>query len=189
MHSCLAYGHQAGSLPCVSVDFSRSGTLSIKQMTEAVCIIVARNQPTNPLGLFRHPGDETETRLFCKVGADKDQDKVCDLIEFMYEACNNPLFVTVELEVTGACSERLTSLARQQHAPFGKGGLIDDERGDPDWSWRCIVTPETSASDLQKLAEVSNSGTLVFACHDGNDARLKAFRRAGIDWPVEILSE
>lgn len=189
MHPCLAYAHQAGSPPSVSVDFLRIGTLSIMQMTEAVCGIIARNQPTNPLGLFRHPADETETRLVCKVVADSDQEKVGALIRFMYEACNNPLYVTVELEVTGACSERLTSLAREQHDPFDKGGLIDDERGDPDWSWQCIVTPETSASDLQKLAKVSNSGTLVFACDGGNDARLKAFRQAGIDWPVEIPSK
>lgn len=184
----LSYNQRSSSRPCVNIDFALRGILSTTQLAEAVCISIAQNQPSNSLGLFRHPLEVLETGLFFKSTSENYQNQITDLIWFMYEACNNPMCVTVEIDGIDTLSDPLNELIKAFYRPFDKSGLIDDERGDPKWTWNCRVTPQTSLSVLARFANASDYGRLIFPPSQNNAAQLKTFREANITWPVETSS-
>ena len=169
---------------CVFVDFALRDGLPVKVLTEAVCIAIAQNQPENPLGLFRHPDGDIETGLHFRQAPEKYQEQITEMVWFMYEACNIPMVVTVEIDGIETLSGPLNDLVQAFQRLFGDGGLVDDERGDPEWTWDCMVTPRTSAVVLARFAKASNRGRLVFPPAWNDDAKLKTIRDVNIDWPV-----
>ena len=63
----------------------------------------------------------------------------------MYEACNMPKYVTVEIDGAEPLHAPLRQLIEAFYKPFDEGGLVDDDRGEPCWTWDCMVTAKTSA--------------------------------------------
>lgn len=182
--ACLSYGGHITTRPCVFVDFALRNGLPVKVLAEAVCIAIAQNQPDNPLGLFGHPDGDVETGLHFRRAPEKYQEQITELVWFMYEACNNPAYVTVEIDGTEPLSGPLNDLVQAFHRPFDDGGLVDDERGDPEWTWDCMVSTRTSAPVLCGYAEARDCGRLIIPFGGNDDATLKAFRDANINWPI-----
>ncbi len=182
--ACLSYGGHTTTPPCVFVDFALRNGLPVKVLAETVCIAIAQSQPENPLGLFRHPAGDTETGLHFKQASEQYQEQVTELAWFMYEACNNPGYVTVEIDGAEPLSGPLNDLVQAFHRPFGDGGLVDDDRADPVWGWDCMVSARTSAPVLSGYAEASDCGRLIFPFGGKDDAKLKAIRDVNIGWPV-----
>ena len=67
----LAYSANAGSHHAVCIDLAACGHLSMAGLAEAVCICIAQNQPANPLGLFCHPLDGSETGVVFRFVSEK----------------------------------------------------------------------------------------------------------------------
>ncbi len=186
VHPCLAYAERAGAHPCVTVDFGRRGALSTLRLVEQVCIVIAQKQPGNPLGLFCHPQDALETGLCFTLSPEDHQKQVADLIWGTYQSCNAPMHVTVAIDGTEALCPALRKIVEAFHRPFDASGLIDDERGEPIWTWYCMVTPQTSAPLLAGFAGACDRGRLLMPAGHGDGAHLEPIRKANIAWPVEM---
>lgn len=180
--ACLSYDGRTATPMCVVVDFALRDGLPVKVLAEAVCIAIAQNQPANPLGLFHHPDGDIETGLHFRQASEKYQEQIAELVWFMYEACNNPMVVTVEIDGTEPLAGPLNDLVQAHHRPFGDGGLVDDERGDPIWRWDCMISERTSPPVLSGYAKASDCGRLTFPVGYKDDAKLKAIRDANIGW-------
>lgn len=124
-------------LPCVSVDIQNIPSIPILEQVEIICIFIAKHQADNPLGLFEHPIKEIETQLrfiCCEITY---QQKAINLIETMYEYCNNPLHLQFDICRAEGLSAELKKLIARQQKTFAEGGLVADDRGDPS----CLISP------------------------------------------------
>jgi len=118
-------------LPCVCVNMAQLPELSTAQQTEQISLLIAQNQQDNPLGLFQNPSSDIETLLQFFACRETDQSKLGELIEAMYEYCNNPKHLQFDLAREEVISSTLEKIIDRQTLPFNRNGLVADERGTP----------------------------------------------------------
>jgi organic radical activating enzyme len=173
-----------------------------KVICENICAEIAH--PSNPNGLFQHPLTQQETHMAFTGGEPMlNQDAIVDIMTCFYEWCNVPRFVTVETNGTKPLKDPLFDLITSFYTSDEFGGLVDDERGAPEWFWSCSPKLWSTAGEKPKKAikpeylarynEVSPHGQLKYVVNgtqqswDEVEEHTQAFRDVGIEWPVYIM--
>lgn len=157
----------------------------------------------NQLGQFLHEKSKQETH-FAFTGGEPmmTQSAMVDVLVELTKRKNCPRFVTVETNGTKDIKEELHELIYKFHMTSDFDGLIDDQRGTPEWFWS--VSPKLRASGekwdkairpdvVEKYADASDKGQLKFVV-DGSDRTwfevdraVEAYRKHDIHWPVYIM--
>lgn len=166
----------------ICLDLSLSNNLNIKQLSESICALIALNQSENPLGLFQHPHYETETFLHFINQPLQNTSRLVDLVEYMYESCNNPKHIIADIHSGDKKIESLDLLLQRFYLPFSKGGLIDDDRADPLWIWRYTSEQGNDMSWLIEFSKISNYFLLNRTHLNPTDTVLSKLSSAGIQW-------
>ena len=160
--------------------------------------------PTNPEGSFRHPQSFQETHMAFTGGEPMlNQDAIADIMWAFFEAHNCPMYVTVETNGTKPIKDELVEMISRLYMSDEFGGLIEDERGGPEWFWSCSPKLWSTAGEKPKkaikpenlagYAEASNHGQLKYVVNgtqqswDEVEEHTAAFREAGVNWPVYIM--
>lgn len=123
-------------LPSISIQIANMPSLTIAEQVEAICMFMADKQNTNPLGLFQHPINNIETQLRFTYCDKMDHGKVVELLEAMYEYCNNPMHLHFDICIEQGVSDELYRFIKRHLLPFTYGGLIADDRGQAS----CFIT-------------------------------------------------
>jgi len=163
------------------------------------CITTDHNQ----LGKFLHEKSKQETHLAFTGGEPMmSQASMVELLTELKIRDNCPRFITVETNGTRDIKEELHDLIYKFHMTSDFGGLVNDERGTPEWFWS--VSPKLRASGepwnkairpdvVEKYADASDKGQLKFVV-DGSDRTwfevdraVEAYRKHDINWPVWIM--
>lgn len=132
------------------------------------------------------------------------QSGIASIMQEFYRRGNMPTRVTVETNGTKPIEQELTDLIDSMHISSQFGGMLSDSHPVPvEWYWS--VSPKlwnTAGEENKKAirpevvkgyADVSNHGQLKFvingtkASWDEVEQHVKAFREAGVTWPVWIM--
>ena len=155
--------------------------------------------PSNPRGMFLHPTSGQWTHHAFTGGEPMlNQAAMVDIILEFYKRSNLPHYVTVETNGTKPFKKANLDLVIRDF--YTRSDSCD---GDLEWFWSCspklwstagekpskAICPEVVAS----YAEVSNHGQLKYVVNgteqswDEAEEHTRAFRAAGVDWPVHIM--
>lgn len=157
----------------------------------------------NSQGTFKHPHTGQETHLAFTGGEPMmQQPAMMDVLQEFHSRKNMPLKITVETNGTRPIKEELTEMIYKMHLSHEFGGLLEDQRGIPEWFWS--ISPKLRASGepwdkairpevVAQYMEASCAGQLKFVV-DGSDQTwyevekaVKEFRDAEVDLPVWVM--
>jgi organic radical activating enzyme len=159
---------------------------------------------TNPHGMFCHPGTRQETDMAFTGGEPMlNQEAIAEIMGEFAKQGNCPLNVTVETNGTRPIKDVLASAITQHKTAHEWGGLVEDDRGQPEWFWSCSPKLWSTAGEKPNkaikpevvggYARVSNHGQLKYVVNGTNESwreveeYTRMFRDEGVDWPVYIM--
>jgi len=185
---CLSYGQQScpflGETPTINLDLSLSLDLTTKSLSEKICALIALNQPDNPIGLCQNPVNEIEIQLYFVNHPLNHTARLVELIEMMYESCNNPIYISTEINKGDMITAPLNSLIKRFYLPFNEGGIIDNERAEQHWIWNYSLGKTNNVDMLAHFAKHSNCFLINQRSQELTTEETKLLTLAGIQWQL-----
>jgi len=187
-HRSLSYGQKSctllGEVPSINLDLTLSLDLTTMILSEKICALIAHNQPDNPIGLFKNPVNEVETQL-CFINHPLNHTaRLVELIEMMYESCNNPIYISTEINRGDMITAPLNSLIKRFYLPFNEGGIIDNERAEQHWIWNYSLGKTNNVDMLAHFAKHSNCFLINQRSQELTTEETKLLTLAGIQWQL-----
>lgn len=159
-----------------------------------------------PTGTFVHT-DSGQNIDMCFTGGEpmikQTQQGIVEIMREFSARNNMPHRITVETNGTKPITQELVDLIDDMHLSWEFGGLCRDDGVPVEWYWS--VSPKLWATAGEKAskaikpdvvaeyAKVSNNGQLKFVVNGSQESwdeveqNVRAFREAGVDWPVWIM--
>ena len=157
----------------------------------------------NQTGTFLHAHSKQEQHMAFTGGEPMmSQAGIVNIMQELQKRNNCPLKVTVETNGTREIKDDLREMIYKFYMSSEFDGMVDDNRGTPDWFWS--VSPKLRASGepwsktirpeiVEAYSNASDSGQLKFVV-DGSDRTwhevdmaVEMYRKHDIDWQVWIM--